>query len=93
MKLGLEIKNPKKAIKPTKNDVIVFDGKEWYVTTKEDLFKEFDERLTKKEEEISDKIEECNQKISEMNKLKVNVAKQLLQFGEIITSLVSKEDK
>ena len=93
MRLALEIKNPGKVIKPSKNDVVIYNGKEWYITTKEDLFKEFEERLSKKEKEINDKIKECNEKIAEINTLKADVAKQLLTFGEIVRDLVSKEDK
>lgn len=40
MKVALEVKNLSKLIKPTNNDVIVFDGKEWYVTTKDDILSE-----------------------------------------------------
>ena len=93
MKLGLEIKNPKKVIKPSTNDVILYDGKAWYVTTKQDLFKEFEERIAKKEKELDSKIKECNSKIAEVDNLKKDVANQLLTFGEIVRKLVSKEDK
>ena len=40
MRVALDIKNMSKLTKPTKNDVIVYDGKEWYITTKDDLLKE-----------------------------------------------------
>lgn len=93
MKIGLDVKNPKKAIKPNKSDLIVYDGKEWYVTTKEELYKDLCERLAQKEKELAAKVAECDEKIAEVNKLKVDVAKQLLEFGEIVTSLVSKEGK
>lgn len=40
MRIALDIKNMSKITKPSKNDVIVYDGKEYYVTTKQDLLKE-----------------------------------------------------
>ena len=86
MRIGLDVRNVKRAIKPSKNDVILFDGKEWYVTTKEDLFKEFEERLSKKEKTLDNKI-------AEVDALKISVAKQLLNFSEIIEGLITKEDK
>lgn len=93
MKICLEVKNPGRAAKPAKDNIIIFDGKTWYITTKKDLFEEFELRLAKKEKELNERIAECNIKIAEVNKLKIDVAKQLLDFGEIITDLVSKEDK
>lgn len=85
MKLGLDIKNPRKAIRPSKDDIIIYDGKQWYVTTKEDLFKEFEERISTKEKELDDKIEE-------MNEFKVKSAKQIATIAQIVEDFI-KEDK
>ena len=93
MKIGLEIKNPKKAIRPSRNDVILFDGKEWYVTTKEELFKEFEGRLNAKEKELDDKIAECNQKILELKDLKKANAEQILKIASIVEEFISREGK
>lgn len=93
MKLGLNIRNPKKAIRPSTNDVIIYDGKEWYVTTKEDLFREFDKRINTKEKELNDKIAECNSKIAEMNELKASTAKQILEIANAVRQFISKEGK
>lgn len=41
MKIVVDVKNIGKMVKPSANNVILYDGKEWYVTTKNDLFKEF----------------------------------------------------
>ena len=62
------------------------------MTTKEDLFKEFEKRLNNKEKELNNKIAECNEKIAEVNALKVDVAKQLLSFSNMIEKLITKED-
>ena len=92
MKLGLEVKNTKKAIRPSKNDVILYNGKEWYVTTKEELFKEFEERLNAKEKELNNKIEECNAKLGEMNEAKKKNAEQILKIAAVVENFV-KEGK
>ena len=93
MKIYLDVKNPGKVVKPTRNDLVIYDGKNWYVTTKDDLLAEFNEKLVKKGKELDAKIAECDKKIAEVDKLKADVAKQLLTFGDIVRDLVSKEDK
>ena len=92
MKLGLEIKNSGKAIRPSKNNIILYDGKQWYVTTKDELFKEFKERMDAKEKELDNKIEECNAKISEMNEAKRKNAEQILTIAAAVENFI-KEGK
>ena len=58
MKIGLDVKNISRAIKPKKNDVIIFDGKEWYVTTKKDLFDEYEQKLDEKLKELESLIKD-----------------------------------
>ena len=91
MKLCLEIKNPQKVIKPSKNNVIMYDGKEWYVTTKEELFKELEGRLDNKEKELENKIAECNAKIAEMNEIKKTTAEQILKISKVVREFIAKE--
>lgn len=55
MKVALDIKNMSRLIKPTENDVIIYDGKQWYVTTKGDLLKE-----------AHDMVEECRRTLNEI---------------------------
>ena len=55
MRVALDIKNMSRLIKPTKNDVIIYDGKQWYVTTKDDLLKE-----------AHDMVEECRRTLNEI---------------------------
>lgn len=93
MKINLEVKNPGKALRPSKNDIILYDGKQWYVTTKEELFREFYNRLEAKEKQVDHKLRECDDKIVEMNEQRRKNAEQIIQFGEIIEGLISKEDK
>ena len=83
MKVAFEVKNTGKALKPTKNDVLFFDGKMWYVTTKEDVLKEDKELLNqcKKQLELL-KTENAD--------FKKSVAAQLLEMSELITKLYSK---
>lgn len=85
MKLVLEVKTNKKAIRPSPDNVILYDGKEWYITTKQDLFKEYDERY-------KEKLAECDRKIEEMNAFKVSVAGQILELKDLIKVFVIKEE-
>ena len=50
MRVALDIKNLSKLNQPTENDVIIYDGKRWYVTTKDDLLKDANNLLLKCEE-------------------------------------------
>lgn len=45
MRVALDIKNMSKIKNPTANDVIIYDGKQWYVTTKEEILKEANDLL------------------------------------------------
>ena len=45
MRVALDIKNMSKLKNPTENDVIVYDGKQWYVTTKDEILKEANDLL------------------------------------------------
>ena len=79
MKILLDVKNVSKALKPSPENVMLFDGKDWYVTTKQQLFKEYDE-----------KIAELDLMIKENKEFKKNVASQLLEMSELIKNLYSK---
>lgn len=68
--IALNIKNGSKAFKPKPGDVIIFDGKDWYITKKEDIFREYDEKMLKMEQKV-EKMEEfkaeVNEKIDKMS--------------------------
>lgn len=80
MNVVLNIKNTSKIIKPTKNSVILYDGKDWYVTTKEELLKECSELLKK----CNSTLEEYKQENTEFKK---DVGKQLKQMTDLIQKL------
>lgn len=80
MEVMLDIKNVPKAIKPTKDDVIVFDGKTWYITSKESLFKEAYKLIDEAKAEL--------EKMRKENKeFKTKVATQLYEMSELIKKL------
>lgn len=83
MKLALDIKNTSRAVKPIKDDVIIYDGNSWYITTKENILKEDREMLENFKKENEKKNEE-------MKKLKKDVANQLYKMSELIKKLYSK---
>ena len=80
MNVVLNIKNTSKIIKPTKNSVILCDGKDWYVTTKEELLKECSDLLKK----CKITLEEQKQENTEFKK---DVGKQLKQMTDLIQQL------
>lgn len=89
MKLTLDIKNFKRIIKPTKDDVILFDGKEWYVTTKKDLFEELSRKFDEREIEVENKLSEIKNVIEEFKQIKVENAKQISTMSKTIKDLIS----
>lgn len=89
MKLTLEVRNFKKIIKPTKNDVILYDGHEWYVTTTEDLFAELNKRFEEREMEIDRKIEKMSTIVKEFEQIKVDNAKQIASMSKTLRELLS----
>ena len=80
MDVVLSVKNMSKVIKPTTNSVILFDGKDWYVTTKEHLFKEFTKLLN-----------DCNNKLAELEQqnsdFKRAVSEELKEMTDLIQRL------
>lgn len=79
----LNIKNVPKVMKPTQNDVVVFNGKDWYITSKESLFAE-----------AYKLIGECKAELEKVKKensdFKKSVAKQLVELSELVEKLYKK---
>lgn len=81
MRVALEIRNLSKLKKPTENDVIIFDGKEWYITTKEEILKE-----------ANDLLLACKQELANMKKenkeFKQQTSKDILELTNTVRSLL-----
>ena len=81
MQVVLTVKNTHKIIEPIKNNVILYDGKDWYVTTKEKLFEEWTEL-----------INQCRQDLANLKQenleFKQDVSQQLLEMTELIHRLL-----
>lgn len=86
MKIALTVVNTSKTVKPSKDDVIIYDGKEWYVTTKDDVLKE-----------SKDLLNECKLELENLRKehelFKKEIATQLLEMSELIKKLYSTTDE
>lgn len=80
MKIALTVKNSSKVLKPTENDVIIYDGEDWYVTTKDKLL-----------EESNHLLQNCKNELEKLKKenadFKREVASQLLQMSKLIEKL------
>ena len=94
MEIAFTVKNTSRAIKPSQDDVLIYDGKLWYITTKKDLFKEYDTRFEEKLREcnrvIYDLQQEKEQLLTELNEFKAEMAKQMLEYGQLIKEVVTK---
>ena len=82
VKVGLNIKNGSKAFKPKAGDVIIFDGKDWYVTTKEDIFKEYQDK-------VDAKLQEVDNELKEIRDFKVGISQQMIELGETVKKFVN----
>lgn len=78
LKVGLEIKNGSKIFKPSKGDIIIFDGKEWYVTTKDDIFAE-----------VNAKMQTMENELQLMREFKSEVSSQIAEMGKIIRDFIN----
>lgn len=82
VKVGLNIKNGSKIMKPKAGDVIVFDGKDWYVTTKDDIFKEYQEK-------VDGKLAQVDKKLQQIEKYKADISKDIQTMSETIRKFVN----
>lgn len=80
MKVTFDIKNASKAIRPQSNDVIMFDGKDYYITTKDELLKEEKQLLLDCKKELK-RVKEENEKF------KKEISAQILDMSEIIKQM------
>lgn len=79
----LNIKNVPKVMKPTQDDVIVYNGKEWYITTKESLLADAYKLLS----ECKVELEKVKKENSDFKK---SVAKQMVELSELVEKLYKK---
>ena len=82
VKVGLNIKNGLKVMKPKEGDVIIFDGKDWYVTTKDAIFKEYQEK-------VDAKLEQVQEKLVDMENYKKDISQQMKTVSEAIKKFVN----
>ena len=87
MNVNLNIKNLSRLKEPKKGDIILFDGKEWYITTKDDVLQ--DAKIL---------LDKCNEKIEllekQNNEFKTKTSKDILEITETIKKIYElKGDK
>ena len=103
MKVAFEIKNPSKSIRPSRDDVLYFDGDGWYVTTKEDWLKDAYKIIEKCREEMASFEEEMNLKLADSKKeiqdlknanadFKKEVAVQIKKLSELVEKLYTNSE-
>lgn len=84
MKIALEVKNGARIMKPSKNNVILFDGKEWYVTTKQDIFAEYEMKIEAKLNALQALIDEL---AADNEAFKSEVSNDILAINKIVKKL------
>lgn len=84
MEVILDVKGVSKVMNPTQDNVIAFDGKQWYLTTKESLLADSYKLIEEAKQEL-EKIKSENQEF------KQKVAKQLFDMSELIRELYKAE--
>ena len=88
MKIALEVKNNSKIIKPSKNNVLLYDGKQWYITTKEDIFAEYEARIDKKLRQLDNLIRALEKDNADF---KEDVSKDILAISNVVKELYKGE--
>ena len=84
MEVMLDIKNIPKAMQPTTNDVILFNGKTWYLTTREALLKEAYDLLKECKNNCEKSLNEIK---AENNEFKRTTADQMKRLVELVEKL------
>ena len=86
MKIALDVTTNRKLLKPSKNDVIIYDGHQWYITTREDIFNEYETRINFLIDALAQKTDELE---ADNRAFKEQVAQQMIEMSELIASLIS----
>ena len=81
VKIGLNVKNGSKIMKPKQGDVIIYDGKDWYVTTKDDIFREYQLK-------VDNKLKEINEKLCLMEEYKREISSQMTTMSDAIKNFI-----
>ena len=86
----IDLKSDSKTLNFKKNDVILYDGKQWYITSKESLLADLEDRCTKVIAKVDQKMHELGEQYSEFL-LKYN--QQNAKLLPIIENLLEKDEE
>ena len=85
MRIAIDVKNMSRMKEPSANDVIVYDGRQWYVTTKDEILKEANETLSKCEKTLA-RLEAENQEF------KQQTSKDIIEIAETTKKLLKMKE-
>ena len=92
VKVGLNIKNGSKVFKPKAGDVVIFDGEDWYITTKDDIFREYQEKmdaeLAKVEAKLAEVTEKLRTELEKNEQFKREVSSQIIEISENVKKFI-----
>lgn len=90
MKVLLDVKNPSALKEPRKDQIIIFDGNKWYITTRQDLFKEYEEKVDAKIAELEQKAIDLE---NENKEFKNSVSKDIITMSDVIEQMLVANGK
>ena len=82
MRIAIDVKNMSRMKEPSANDVMIYDGKQWYITTKDDILKEANEILSKCEKTLA-RLE------AENREFKQQASKDIVKIAETTKKLLN----
>ena len=90
MKLVLDVKNASALKQPREGQLIIYDGEKWYVTTRQELFKEYETKLDSKLEAMSNLLDELK---NENQEFKNSVSKDIIKISDIVETMYISQGK
>ena len=94
MKIAIDVTNTTKKAKPDKDDLLLYDGRKWYITTKKEVFNELENKINEAIVRYSNKYNELALKYAKLEEenreFKAKVSSQMLEMAKLIEDLYKK---
>ena len=90
MKIVLDVKNASSLKEPRKDQIIIYDGKQWYVTTRQILFEEYEEKIDSKLHELEEKALALE---ADNKEFKNSVSKDIIKMSEVVEGILLANGK
>ena len=84
MKVCLDVTTNKAILAPNRNNLILYDGKKWYITTKNDVFAEYEAKM-------DEKLLEIDQKLEQLEAFRVEIARQIATLSDLVRDILTNK--